>query len=132
VTAESIKFADLVALWARERLVHEVLVARELAHGIVVEGLRFQSTDPTRLHASEAFRGYPFVGYCAREGAKPVILRADALEHLLAVMRAASDPSTELLADTRVTRLDFRHWLIHTGRPLPAFWFGPEERFSDR
>ncbi len=43
---ESFKFADIVKQWARERLVHDVIVGRELARGITREGLRFNSVDP--------------------------------------------------------------------------------------
>lgn len=128
---ESLKFRDLVTLWARERLMHEVLVAREIARGIICDGLRFQSIDPKWLKSGVAFRGYPYVGYAARAGAKPIIIRAEALEHLLAVMREAADPSSAILSEERVTKADFRDWLVHTGRSFPAFWFDSSERHVD-
>ena len=128
---ESYKFGDIAAHWGRERLVHEVVVSRELARGIVTEGLRFQSGDPKWLKSSEPFRGYPYIGYCARPGDKPIVIRAEALEHLLAVMREAVDPDMRILSKEIVTKNDFRSWLVHTGRPLPRFWFGDEERASD-
>ena len=43
---ETYKFWEVAALWARERLENELVVARSLARGIVVDGLRFQSVDP--------------------------------------------------------------------------------------
>lgn len=125
---ESYKFFDVMQLWARERLVHEVLVSQELARGFVSEGLRFQSVDPKWLTAQETFRGQPYVGYVALPGDKPVCIRAPALEHLLAVARAAADPDRSLLSEEYVSRGDFQRWLVHTGRPFPAFWFGAEER----
>jgi hypothetical protein len=125
---ESYKYLDISQLWARERLVHEVIVARELARGIVREGLRFQSVNPKFVKAQEVFRGYPYVGYTARPGMKPIILKAESLEHLLAVAREATDPDFRVLSSEFVTKSDFRDWLVHTGRALPAFWFSSNER----
>lgn len=125
---ESFKFADVVKRWGRERLVHELIVARELARGIIREGLRFQSVDPKWTKSSTSFRGYPLVGYSARQDLPPILIRAEALEHLLAVEREASDPDSSLLRDEFVTKNDFRNWLVKTGRPMPFFWFGAEER----
>lgn len=62
----SFKFGDIVRHWGRERLVHEVIIVRELARGIIREGLRFQSVNPRWTKSSETFRGYPLVGYSAR------------------------------------------------------------------
>ena len=128
IEIDSFKFADITRHWARERLVHEVLVGRELARGIVREGLRFNSVDPKWAKSTTPFRGYPLVGYSARQDLPPIIIRATALEHLLAVEREAIDPDLNLLSDEIVTKNDFRVWLIKTGRQLPKFWFGQEER----
>ena len=128
---DSFRFADVVKHWARERLVHEVLIGRELARGIIRQGLRFNSVDPKWTQSSIELRGSPLVGFSARQGTPPILLRAIALEHLLAVEREAVDPDLYLLSDEIVTRNDFRVWLVKTGRPLARFWFGPEERSSE-
>jgi hypothetical protein len=125
---ESYKFSDIIRLWGRERLVHDVIVARELAKGIIQEGLRFQSINPKWVKASAEFRCYPYVGYVAREGDKPAIIRAETLEHLVHVMREAIDPDLHILSEEFVLKADFRNWLVHTGRNLPAFWFDQSER----
>ena len=52
---ESFRFWDVVALWARERLEHESLIARVLATGIIRDGLRFQSTEPSRTMLYDEF-----------------------------------------------------------------------------
>jgi hypothetical protein len=124
---ESYKFGDIVRLWGRERLVHEVIVGRELVKGIVQEGLRLQSVHPKWTKSSTEFRCYPYVGYVAREGDKPMIIRAETLEHLLKVMREAIDPDLRFLAEEFMTKTDFRNWLVYTGRTLPVFWFGEGE-----
>jgi hypothetical protein len=120
---DSYKFRDVVQLWARERMVHEVVVSHELVKGIVVEGLRFQSLDPMWAKTSETFRGYPFVGFSAREGSPPIVIRAAALEHLLIVMREGIDPSLTLLSDEFVSKGDFADWLLRMHRAKPKFWF---------
>ena len=125
---DSFKFADIVKHWARERLVHEVIVGRELARGIIREGLRFNSVDPKWTKPTTELRGSPLIGFSARQDHPPVILRGIALEHLLVVEREAIDPNLYLLSDEVVTRTDFRVWLVKTGRSFPKFWFGPEER----
>lgn len=125
---DSFKFGDIVRHWARERLVHEVLVGRELARGVVREGLRLNSVNPHWTDPATEFRGSPLVGFAARPGQLPVILRTVALEHLLAVDRQALDADPALLSDEVVARADFRLWLVKTGRSLPAFWFGADER----
>ncbi len=125
---ESFRFADVIRHWARERLVHEVVIARELAKGIIRDGLRFQSTDPQWLDAEASLRGEPLVGYSARPRMAPIILRADTLKHLLEVDRDGAEPQPLRLTEECVTRSDFRQWLIHTGRAMPAFWFASEER----
>ena len=128
---ESFKFADVVKHWARDRLVHEVIVGRELARGVVRDGLRFNSVNPKWAKPTMELRGSPLVGFSAREENPPVLLRAIALEHLLAVEREAIDPDHYLLSDEIVTRNDFRTWLVKTGRSFPRFWFGPEERSGE-
>lgn len=126
---ESYKFRDVVKLWGRERLAHDVIVAKDLAVGIVCEGLRFQSVNPKWLSPTESFRGYPYVGYCARQGSQPIVIRADALEHLLRVSRGIVDPDLGTLGEEFVTKIEFRNWLTHTGRALPKFWFDESERY---
>jgi hypothetical protein len=128
VEVESFKFADVMRHWARERLVHEVTVGRELARGVIRDGLRFQSVDPHWTKPTVVLRGEPLVGYTARPDLLPVLVCAEALEHLLAVSREAMDPDLRLLGDEYVTKAAFRDWLVHTGRPLPAFWFASTER----
>lgn len=125
---ESFRFADVLRHWARERLVHELVIAKELAVGIIRDGLRFQSIDPQWLPANESLRGEPLVGYAAKPHMLPVVLRADALQHLLAIERNGVEPDVSRLQDEQVTRSDFRTWLMLTGRAMPAFWFGVEER----
>jgi hypothetical protein len=129
---ESYKFRDIVVLWGRERLVHAVIMARELATGIIREGLRFQSVSPQWVKSSLEFRGYPYVGYAARAGDRPAVIRAEALEHLLQATRGAVDPDPCLLDEEFVSRADFHDWLIHTGRALPAFWFDIDERYAEK
>lgn len=126
---EHFKFADIVLHWARERLVHELLVARELARGVIRDGLRLQSVDPRWVDAGETFRGHPLVGYCARTGFPPIMIRAEVLEHLLAVAREAAEYRREIFDQEFITRADFQKWLVLTGRPMPAFWYGPDDRY---
>lgn len=122
--------ATLSGTGGRERLVHEGIIAHELVSGVSREGLRFQSVNPRWIKASATFRGYPLVGYSARQNLPPIIIRAASSlpEHLLAVEREARDPDLILLRDEFVTKDDFRNWLVHAGKPMPAFWFGTEER----
>lgn len=127
---ESYKFWDVVALWAKETLQHEDVVARALARGIIRDGLRFQGVDPKWLKPgaeNAEFHGYPYVGYCAKSGMTPVILRASALEHLLSIVERATEPSLGLLNDLFVSRKNFQDWLIVTEQTLPAFWFSTKE-----
>ena len=128
IAIESFKFGDIARIWGRERLEHEVVIGRELAQGIVHDGLRFQSINPRWVKSSESFRGSPLVGFSAQQDMPPVLLRASALEHLLRIARKALDPDMLVLSEEFVTKDDFRKWLVQTGRPLPKFWFGPEER----
>ncbi len=117
------KFWEVVDHWARERLEHELVVARSLAHGVIVDGLRIHSVDPKWLNAGDPPGGYPYVGYSAQGGA-PVLLRAEVLEHLLVVARGAAEPSRRILADEYLSREDLAAWLIQTDQRLPAFWYG--------
>jgi hypothetical protein len=127
---ETYKFWDVVSLWAREQLEHEQIVARALARGIVVDGLRFQSVDPRWVKADRSLTGYPYVGYAARPDAQPVLLRADALEHLLSVVRIAAEPLRDALSEEFVSRQDFRAWLEATQQALPSFWFDQSDSAS--
>ncbi len=45
---ESFKFWDVVALWAKEQLDHEEVVARALAKAVICDGLRLNSVDKRR------------------------------------------------------------------------------------
>lgn len=71
--------------------------------------------------------GQPYVGFAAVPGAEMSVLRAEALEHLLAVVRAAREPSREVLRDEFILKDDFRAWLRATKQALPAFWFGKDD-----
>ena len=128
---QSFKFGDIVKHWGLERLVHDVLISRELARGIIREGLRFQSVNPKWTKSTEALRGYPLVGYSARQDLPPILIRAEALQHLLVVERGGADPDLNILSAEFVTKDDFRKWLVLTGRSLPAFWFGRDERYAE-
>jgi hypothetical protein len=127
---ETYKFWDVVSLWAREQLQHEQIVARALARGVVVDGLRFQSVDPRWVKADRSLTGYPYVGYAARPDAQPVLLRAEALEHLLGVVRTAAEPLRDALTEEFVSRQDFRVWLEATKQALPSFWFDVSDTSS--
>lgn len=129
---ESFKFWDVAALWSNERLEHESVIARALAQGIVDDGLRFQSVDPRWLRPEGSLSGRPYVGYSSDPSRIPVLLRIDALQHLLAVVRQAAMPSRTALAQEFVTRGDFRAWLDATGQPLPSFWFAAAEGHAVR
>jgi hypothetical protein len=123
---ESYKFWDVVTLWAKERLDHEDIVARALAVGIIKDGLKCQSIDMLWVKDGKVdiiFRGYPYVGYCAEPEGSMVILRAEALEHLLAIVRKAKTPSKKLLKDEFIFKNDFRNWIEKTEQPFPNFWF---------
>ena len=91
---ESHRFWDIVTLWAKEQLESEEVIARALAKGVVRDGLKLQSTDAqwAKGKAME-LKGQPFVGFCATPGAEIAVLRAEALEHLLGVVRQAKRPS---------------------------------------
>jgi hypothetical protein len=125
---ETYRFWDVAALWARERLDNEIVVARALGRGVIVDGLRFQSVDPQWIKTDRSLNGYPYVGYAAKPDTPPVLLRAEALEHLLSIVRQATTPSRELLASEFVSREEFRAWLASTDQALPSFWFTDSER----
>ena len=123
---ESYKFWDIVELWGKELLVHEILIAKKLAVGVVKEGLQFQSTNPKWLSTETELMSYPYVGYSAHPGEKPVILKADVLEHLLSVASDKIEASKLILQSEIVTKHDFKSWLVKTGQSFPEFWFEKE------
>lgn len=125
---ESYKFWDVAPLWAAERLENELVIARALARGIIVDGLRFQSVDSRWMNANRSLTGYPYVGYAANPDKPPVLLRAEALEHLLSVVRQGIVPSREILIAEFVRRDEFRAWLNATKQALPSFWYADAER----
>jgi hypothetical protein len=123
---ESYRFWDIVKLWSREELEAEEIIARALAKGVVQDGLQLHSVDPRWVNAKDGsleFRGYPYVGYVARPGAVPVVLKAESLEHLLSIVRRGRPPSRRKLTDDFIFRNEFRRWLLETKQPLPTFWF---------
>jgi hypothetical protein len=77
---ESYKFWDVVTQWARESLQSEEIVARALARGVIMDGLRVNSTDPRWMKTDRSLTGSPYVGYTAVPGAAPLVLRIEALE----------------------------------------------------
>lgn len=124
---ESYRFWEVVTLWARERLQHEVIVARELAAAFVRDGLRVHSQDPRWLSGQAGqmeLRGYPYVGYAPLPGQAPVVIRAAALEHLLAITNSGREPDPGLLHEEFITKREFRDWLRRQDIALPRFWFG--------
>ncbi len=125
---ESYKFWDIVELWGRERLEHDVVIAKELAIGIIKDGLKFQSADPNWLKPTEELLSYPYVGYSAVPGEKAIIIKAEVLEHLLAVSLNKQDASKLILQDEAVTKTDFTAWLVRTGQSFPNFWFSSEKQ----
>ena len=125
---ESYKFWDIVELWGREQLEHEIIISRKLAVGIVKDGLRFQSTNPKWLKPTEELLSYPYVGYSAHPGEEPVILKAEVLEHLLSVASAKVEASKQLLQNEVITKHDFKAWLVRTGQSFPKFWFLKEQQ----
>jgi hypothetical protein len=124
---ESFKFWDVVTLWAKEEIESEEVIARALAKGVIRDGLRLNSTDLRWMKGKTsglALNGQPYVGFCAKPGGELCVLRAEALEHLVAVVRQARRPSRKLLEEEFIFREEFRRWLRSTKQPLPAFWFG--------
>jgi hypothetical protein len=125
---ESYKFWDVVTLWAKEQLEAEEVVARALAKAVIRDGLRLQSTDIRWAKGAVLeLNGQPFVGFYAAPGSELSVLRAEALEHLLAVVRQARRPSRTVLTDEFITKDDFRRWLRATRQQPPAFWFARSE-----
>jgi hypothetical protein len=124
--AERFRFWDIATQWGLEKLVHDILVARALIRGVIVDGLRLQSVDPRWVKAERSLTGYPYVGYSAT-GESPVMLRAKALEHMLAVVRVDAEPSRTILSDEFVAQDDFEDWLQRTGQRRPVFWFNTSE-----
>lgn len=123
---ETYRFPDVVALWARERLEHEVVVARALAHAVVCEGLQLQSLDSRWAGGSFKpleLRGYPYVGFTSRSDGPMAILRVSALDHLIGVIERGEEPDMGKLHEEFINREDFRAWLLGAGLPLPRFWF---------
>lgn len=115
-----------MTLWAKEELESEEIVARALAKGIIRDGLRLNSTDLRWVKGKAsalALNGQPYVGFCAKLGGELCVLRAEALGHLLGVVREARRPSRKVLHNEFIFRDDFRRWLRNTKQPLPAFWF---------
>ncbi len=99
-----------------------------LARGIVRDGLPFQSIDTGWMERREpVFRGDPCVGFVARPDGPILVLRAEALEHLLSIVRTARKPSRKIRKDEFVLKDDFKKWLIETGQYLPSFWFSANE-----
>jgi len=125
---ETYKFWDIAAQWARESVQAEEVIARALARGVIIDGLRLQSTDPRWMKADRSLTGSPYVGYSALPDQPPVVLRIEALEHLLAVVRQGAAPSRDVLGVEFVHRDDFARWLDASGQTRPAFWFGADRK----
>ena len=126
---ESYRFWDVVTLWARETLQHELILARALAKGVVRDGLRMQSVDAKwATRGTFELHGAPFVGYVARDGVLPVFIRSSALKHLLDIVENAATPNSAAVHDEFVTKQDFRVWLEQENMSLPAFWFASTEQ----
>ena len=125
---ESYRFWDVVSLWGRELLIHDSLVAAALAVGVVRDGLRFQSRDAKYVKSSADLRGEPYVGFSALQSGQPVVLKAEVVDHLFAVVERGMEASRDVLVDEFVTRADFRDWVRRTGQALPGFWHTDIER----
>lgn len=122
---ESYRYWDVVRLWARERLEHDEVVARAIARAVVCDGLMLQSVDARWVMGSDPnleLAGRPFVGFCAAPGCPMSIIRATALEHLLAVVHCAEVPSPQKLAEEFFVRADFLSWCERSGVEHPRFW----------
>ena len=126
---ESYRFWDIVTLWARETLQHEIVIARALAKAVVRDGLRAQSVDPRWANKGTfELRGLPLVGYVAKDGQLPIFIRSSALNHLRDVVEKAAVPDTRMLFEEFVTQQDFRAWLDQAGIDPPSFWFDASGR----
>ena len=124
---ESYKFWDIVNLWGRETLEHDVIIARKLAKGVIKTGLRFESTNPRWLKPNEELLSYPYIGYTAIATELPIIIKAEVLAHLIHVAEEQADPSKQILNDEFVLKNDFKKWLVRTGEAFPKFWFQPDD-----
>lgn len=127
---DSYKFWDIVTLWAKERIEATEVVARALARGIVCDGLLVNSRDPKWISGNSAsfeLKGYPYVGYAPKPDGKMSILRVEALEHLLAIVREGKRPSEDMLKEEFITQNHFKAWCKAQGVRLPAFWFPESE-----
>ncbi|MFT5393907.1 MAG: hypothetical protein ACI8PT_004111 [Gammaproteobacteria bacterium] len=123
---ETFKFWDIIAQWSRERLEHESIVARALAHAVVRDGLPLWSVDPRWIQnkgVNMEFRGQPFVGFRAQANAQLIVIRASSLQHLQSIVDAGVEPAREPLSDEFIYREDFRLWLTAKGLALPGFWY---------
>jgi hypothetical protein len=130
---ESYRFWDVVTLWARETLEHEDIVARSLARGVIRDGLRFLSIDPKWIKTDKVeveFRGYPYIGYCAKPDCQIVVLKAEVLQHLLSIVERAEVPSRNLTHELFVSKVDFRNWLQATNQSIPDFWYRTEAKLT--
>ena len=130
---ETYKFWDVVTLWANEHTDREDTIARALAKAVICNGLPLNSVDkrwPKGDRGKSELRGYPYVGYRAIQGGEMVVLRVEALEHLLAIVRRAETPSRIILSHEFILREDFAQWLGSVEQPLPSFWF-PESSSAD-
>ena len=121
-------FWEVATLWAADLQHSRTLIAKALINGVIRDGLRFQSIAAKKFDSSQPLRGDPYVGYCAMSWLKPVILRADVLEHFLHVTRTGATPSRKLVAREYVEKSDFRNWILATEQRLPPFWFALNER----
>lgn len=123
---ETYRFADVAALWARERMEHETIVARALARAVVCDGLLLHSIDSRRARGSAKpleLCGYPYVGYTAKNDGAVAILRITALDHLIGIVERGEEPDMGKLRDEFIHRRDFRAWLDRAGLPAPKFWY---------
>lgn len=128
---ESYRFWDVVRLWARERLESEEIVARAMARAVVCDGLNLQSLDArwvTRPHQNLELKCHPYVGFCATPQSSMCIVRAAALDHLLAIIHRAETPSPQKLAEEFILRKDFLAWCQRAGVESPRFWSAGDER----
>jgi hypothetical protein len=126
--AASYRFWEVVVQWSRERLENEQVVARALARAVLQDGLRLHSVDPAETTPMTLqLRGAPLVGYVAREGRPPIVIRLTALRHLEAIVgqAAAADPAS--LSQEFFRKPDLIVWLQRRRIEPPHFWFAPQE-----
>ncbi len=127
---ESYKFWDVVTHWAKERLEHEETVARALARAVICDGLILNSVDKRWAIGGREkmeLKGYPYVGYSPISAGELMVLRAEALTHLLSVVQKAESPSRQLLSEEFIVREGFKRWLVWADQPFPAFWFSKDD-----